>query len=162
MSDRDPPTGFWFEDIELGWSMRTSGRTIRDHEISTFVNLAGFTEPLFLDDRHAVLPGNEGRRLVPAALVYSLAEGLVMQTNVLHYTGIAFLGAELDVRAPTFVGDTIEVDVTVSERRLASRGDRGLVRTQNVVRRGDDVVLDYQPLRIVWCRGHGPHAGAGG
>jgi acyl dehydratase len=113
--------------------------------------LAAFTEPLFMDDRHAHLSGQHGRRLVPGALLFSLAEGLIMMTNVLRHTAIAFLGASMTMKAPVFVGDTIEVEATVIERRLTSSGDRGLVRTQNIVRRGDEPVMHYSPLRMARC-----------
>ncbi len=143
--------GMWYEDFEIGWSMRTAGRTIRDYDVSSFVTVMGFLEPMFMDDRHATL-GNDRRRAVPGAMTMSLAEGLVMQTTTLHHTAVAFLGAEIEVVAPVFGGDTIEVQVEVVERRLTSRKDRGLVRTQNVVLRDGDEVLRYRPLRMVRCK----------
>jgi acyl dehydratase len=144
------PVGLWYEDFEIGWSMRTAGRTIRDFDVSSFVTVMGFLEPLFMDDRHAAL-GNDRRRAVPGAMTMSLAEGLVMQTNTLHHTAVAFLGADIHVVAPVFVGDTIEVQVEVVERRPTKKGDRGLVRTENVVLRDDEEVLRYRPLRMIRC-----------
>ena len=35
--------------------------------------------------------------LVPGMLTFTYAEGLVLQTNVLHGTGIAFMHSEVDV-----------------------------------------------------------------
>jgi acyl dehydratase len=142
--------GLYYEEFEIGWSMRTAGRTVREYDVSTFVSLAGFVEPLFLDDRQANL-GGDGRRLAPGALTLSLAEGLVMQTNVLHHTAVAFLGADVEVMAPVFVSDSIEVHVEVVERRLTSKGDRGLVRTENRVVRDGEEVLRYRPLRMIRC-----------
>jgi acyl dehydratase len=144
------PMGLYYEEFEIGWSMRTAGRTVREYDVSTFVSLAGFVEPLFLDDRQANL-GGDGRRLAPGALTLSLAEGLVMQTNVLHHTAVAFLGADVEVMAPVFVSDSIEVHVEVVERRLTSKGDRGLVRTENRVVRDGEEVLRYRPLRMIRC-----------
>lgn len=91
------------------------------------------------------------RRLVPGALVFTFAEGLVIQTNTLRDTGVAFLGADMEMEAHVYGGDTIEVEITVTERRLSSARDRGIVRTENLVRRGDDVVLVYRPLRMIRC-----------
>jgi acyl dehydratase len=144
------PMGLYYEEFEIGWSMRTAGRTVREYDVSTFVSLAGFVEPLFLDDRQANL-GGDGRRVAPGALTLSLAEGLVMQTNTLHHTAVAFLGADVEVMAPVFVGDSIEVQVEVVERRLTSKGDRGLVRTENRVVRDGEEVLRYRPLRMIRC-----------
>ena len=52
--------------------------------------------------------------------VYSFAEGLLLPT--MQDSGIAFLNAELDVRGPTFVGDTIHVESEVTEHRLTTKG----------------------------------------
>ena len=68
----------------------------------------------------------------------------------MQFTGLAFLHAELDVRAPTVVGDTIHVRAVVTESRPASSGNRGLVRTRNeVVNQRGETVLVYTPLRLV-------------
>ena len=87
---------------------------------------------------------------MPGALVFSYAEGLVMQTGVIHGTGMAFLRADLSVRAPVFVGDTITVVVDVVAARAASTGARGVVTTRNtVVKRGGGTVLVYEPVRLI-------------
>ena len=65
-------------------------------------------------------------------------------------TGIAFLGATLEVKAPTRVGDTIHVECEVVEHRLTSKGDRGLVRFANkVLNQRGETVLEYNPLRLL-------------
>ena len=65
-------------------------------------------------------------------------------------TGLAFLNATLDVKAPTLVGDTIHVEGEVTELRLASRGDRGLARFANrVINQRGESVLEYNPLRLL-------------
>ena len=67
---------------------------------------------------------------------------------------LAFLGAQLDIKAPTRIGDTIHVEAEVIEARLTSKGDRGLVRTSNIVVKQDGtVVLAYNPLRMLKRRG---------
>ena len=121
---------------------RTHRRTILEADLAAFINLSWLTEELFAVEE-------EGRqRLVPGALVYSFAEGLLLPT--MQDTGLAFLNATLDVKAPTVVGDTIHVEAEVIEHRLASKGDRGLVRFRNQVKKEDgEVVLEYNPLRLL-------------
>ncbi len=86
-------------------------------------------------------------RVIPAALVYACAEGLLLPS--MQGTGLAFLNATLDVKGPTFVGDTIHVECTVTEVRETSKG-RGLVRTENkVVNQKGEIVLVYNPLRMM-------------
>jgi acyl dehydratase len=138
--------GFSFEDLKPGFRFRTHRRTIAEADVAAFVNLSWLTEELFTveDDAGRAIKG----RAVPAALVYSFAEGLLLPT--MQDTGLAFLNATLDVKAPTMVGDTIHVEAEVIEHRLASSGERGLVRFANqVVNQRGEVVLEYNPLRLL-------------
>ena len=137
---------FW-NDLAAGDRFRTVGRTITETDLVNFINLSWLTEELFTnteDRKSMAIPG----RVVPAAMVYSCAEGLLLP--MMQGTGLAFLNATLDIKGPTFVGDTIHVECTVKEVRATSKGNRGLVRTQNeVVNQKGEVVLAYNPLRMM-------------
>lgn len=138
--------GFCFEDLRTGFRFRTHRRTITEADLSGFINLSWLTEELFAvnDDSDRAIKG----RAVPAALVYSFAEGLLLPT--MQDTGLAFLNATLDVKGPTIVTDTIHVEAEVLEHRLTSKGDRGLVRFANkVVNQRGETVLQYNPLRLL-------------
>ncbi len=103
--DDVPPfnTGKTWEEMTVGSKLRTASRTVTETDLVNFVALAGFNEPLFYDAGHTGEGGYTGR-LVPGALTYALAEGLVIQSHTLHGTGLAFLHMELDVRAPGLRG----------------------------------------------------------
>jgi len=138
--------GFCYEDLKVGFRFRTHRRTIAEADVSNFVNLTWLTEELFVveDDSQRAIKG----RAVPGALIYAFAEGLLLPT--MQDTGLAFLNATLDIKAPTVVGDTIHVEVEVKEARLTSKGDRGLVRFANqVVNQRGETVLEYNPLRLL-------------
>ncbi len=138
--------GFCYEDLAVGFRFRTHRRTISEADVSNFVNLTWLTEELFAvaDDTRRAIKG----RPVPGALVYAFAEGLLLPT--MQDTGLAFLNATLDIKAPTVVGDTIHVEAEVTEARPTSKGDRGLVRFANrVVNQRNETVLEYNPLRLL-------------
>jgi acyl dehydratase len=138
--------GFAFEDLSPGFKFRTHRRTIAEADLAAFINLTWLTEELFsvADDAGRAIKG----RPVPGALVYSFAEGLLLPT--MQDTGLAFLNCTLEVKAPTLVGDTVHVECEVIEHRLASKGDRGLVRFANkVVNQRGETVLEYNPLRLL-------------
>lgn len=148
MSEAPPVVGrgFSFEDLRIGFRFRTHRRTLAEADVAAFVNLTWLTEELFTveDDSARALKG----RAVPGALVYAFAEGLLLPT--MQDTGLAFLNATLDIKGPTVVGDTIHVEAQVTEHRLTSKGDRGLVRFANkVVNQRGEVVLEYGPLRMM-------------
>src|SRR3954467_895196 len=138
--------GFCFEDLRLGFRFRTHRRTISEADLAQFVNVTWLTEELFTvaDDAGRAIKG----RAVPAALVYAFAEGLLLPT--MQDTGLAFLNATLDVKAPTLIGDTLHVEAEVIEHRLTSKADRGLVRFANkVINQSGRAVLEYNPLRLL-------------
>jgi acyl dehydratase len=141
-------TGFHWNELEVGRRFRTKGRTVTETDLVNFIGLSGLSEELFLN----VMGREEGEaitgRVVPGALVYSMAEGLLLPT--MDGTGLAFLHMDLSVKGPTLVGDTIHVECEVVEVRPTSKGGNGLVRTKNEVRnQNGDVVLVYTPLRMV-------------
>ncbi len=138
--------GFSFEELKPGFRFRTHRRTIAEADLAAFVNLTWLTEELFAveDDSARAIKG----RPVPGALVYSFAEGLLLPT--MQDTGLAFQNATLDIKGPTVVGDTLHVECEVTEHRLASKGDRGLVRFANkVINQRGETVLEYNPLRLL-------------
>lgn len=153
MRDDRPPLllrGRCWEDQPVGYRFRTARRTVTEADLVAFVTLCGFSEGLFLDAEASRAEGGYSGRLVPGSLTFSYAEGLVVQSGVIAGTGVAYLGATVEVKAPVFVGDTIEVHVGVTESRASSSPGRGVVTTLNEVfnQRGE-LVLRYRPARLV-------------
>lgn len=148
--------GLHFEDLPVGRKFRTIGRTLTEADLVAFIGVTGMTEVLFSNVEFLKEESDITRRVVPAAMVYSFAEGLLGHATMQH-TGFAFLHMELNVVGPTFAGDTIHVRCEVIEsRRSSSRPNRGLVRSRNeVVKQDGKVVLTYTPLRMVKARGTG-------
>jgi acyl dehydratase len=143
----------WFEDYDAGFRMTTARRTVTEYDILSFVTLGGFHEALFLDEDYLREQTEFGARIAPGALVFSYAEGLVIQTGYLAGSAIAFLSASLDVKGPVKLGDTIGVEVAFNDKRLARRGDRGVVTTSNVVRnQAGTTVLEYTASRLIRTR----------
>jgi len=139
--------GFHFEELAVGDRFRTTARTITEADLVCFINFSWLTEEVFTN-----VAGRDGvalpARVVPGAMVYAMAEGLL--TPAIQHVGLAFLHADLDVKGPSCVGDTLHVEVEITEARLTSKGDRGLVRAINrVVNQRGEAVLIYKPLRLV-------------
>jgi acyl dehydratase len=141
--------GIPFEGWTVGRRLKTVGRTITDADITNFVCVTGMLEVLFTNldylEKESLIKG----RLAPGALVYSFAEGLLMQ-SVMQHTGLAFLGMEMKVEGPSFAGDTIHVRVEVTEARPTSKPGRGIVTTRNeVVNQKGEVAMTYKVTRMV-------------
>ena len=148
--------GLHFEDLPVGRQFRTIGRTLTEADLVNFIGVTGMTEVLFSNIEFLKSESDITQRVVPGAMVYAFAEGLLVHATMQH-TGFAFLNMQLDVKAPTFAGDTIHVECEVVEsRRSASPPNRGLVRTFNrVVKQDGSTVLTYNPLRMVKAKTSG-------
>ena len=144
-----PQRGWVFGELPVGKRWSTSRRTVTETDLMVYATQFGFTEGLFLDHEAAQRAGYAGR-LVPGSLVMSLAEGLVISGGSIWGTGVAYLGADVQVKGPTFVNDTLQVVVEVTEARLTSRGDRGVVTTRNdVYNQHGEIVMVYTPSRMI-------------
>lgn len=117
-----------FNDINVGDKFLTPGKTVTDTHVTTFVGLGGYLAPFFLDEEYA--KGTVfGGRVVPGRVTVLLMGGLVEQAEIFDLDGlIAMLGLDkVRVQAPLRIGDTIKVEVEITEKRLTSKGDRGII-----------------------------------
>ena len=140
--------GFCWNDIDVGYRFKTIGRTITEADIVNFIGCTVMVEVLFTNLEYGVAHAPDYGRVAPAALVYAIAEGLLVQATM-QQTGLAFLNMELDVKGPTRTGDTVHAECEVVECRATSH-NRGLVRTHNdIVNQNGETVITYTPLRLM-------------
>src|SRR4030095_12095070 len=100
--------GMTFEEFHSGDHFTTGRRTITEHDIMQFVTLVCLTEPLFLDLEYIRHESLYGERIAPGSLTFGMAEGLTVQTGIIHGTGMAFAGLDkMRLFGPVKVGDTI-------------------------------------------------------
>ena len=141
--------GMYWQDMKVGNTYTTFGRTITEPDIVNFVSCTGMLELLFTNAVYRETESAIKGRLSPGALVFSIAEGLVI-AGTIQGTGMAFLGMELDIKGPTFAGDTVHVEIEVTESRETSKPGRGIVKTRNtVVNQHGKVVMVYNPVRMM-------------
>jgi acyl dehydratase len=131
--------GVFFDDYQVGAHYRTLARTVSETDIVNFVNLGGFVEPLFMDMEYVAKESVFGRRAAPGAMTFALSEGLVMQTGLIHGTGMAWLG-----------GDTIHVEVDIADKRETKKPDRGIVTYKHrVLNQRGEVVMEMTLQRMI-------------
>jgi acyl dehydratase len=141
--------GKTWEEMTEGSAFATAKRTVTEADLIQFITWAGFNEPLFYDASHAAAGGYTGR-LIPGAMIYCLAEGLILQSGVLAGTGLAFMHMELSVQRPVYVGDTLHAIVRTTQSRASSKPGRGVVTAHVSVRnQRDEEVLVFTPVRLI-------------
>ena len=141
--------GFTWEQLSAGQKFRTLNRTVTETDLMMFVGVTGMVEVIFTDHTFGAEKGTIQGRFVPAALTYSLIEGLLCQTMI-QGTGLAMLELKKQVLAPVRVGDTIHGEVEVSSIRPTSKGNRAIVvSTVEIKNQKDEVVIKYEATRML-------------
>src|SRR3979490_1950458 len=114
--------GFTWEQLSPGQRFRTLNRTLTETDLVMFTGVTGMLETIFTDHTFGGKGAIQGQ-FVPAALTYSLIEGLLCQ-SMIQGTGLAMLELKKQVLAPVCVGDTVHAAVEVTSVRTTSKGTR--------------------------------------
>lgn len=142
--------GLTYEEHAVGTTYQTLGRTVSEADICAFVNLCGFNEPLFMDMEYVAKESVFKRRAAPGAMTFALSEGLIMQTGLIHGTGMSYLGGEIRIVSPVLEGDTLRVGVTITDKRETKKSDRGIVTYRHeVTNQRGEIVLEATVKRMI-------------
>ncbi|WP_411374919.1 MaoC/PaaZ C-terminal domain-containing protein [Arthrobacter sp. MPF02] len=126
-----PSATRYFEDLQVGDSWLSQGRTITETDVVIFATWSGDMHPLHTNQEYASRTLYGGRIFHgPGAL--AIAFGLEMGMGWKERSAIAFLGIhDWKLTAPVRIGDTISVREQVAELRPSvTKADRGIVKTQ--------------------------------
>ncbi|MCC6535274.1 MAG: acyl dehydratase [Burkholderiales bacterium] len=139
--------GYYWQDVEAGTRYRTINRTVTETDLVNFISVTGMLETIFIDATFEV--GAIKGRFVPAALSYTLIEGLQCQ-SLFQGTGLALLEVEKKVLKPVMVGDTIHGEIEILAVKPTSKGNRAVVTSINdVLNQDGDKVLSYKAVRMM-------------
>ena len=144
-------TGITFEGFHPGDRFVTGRRTVTETDIVQFVHLVGLFEPLFIDAEYIRKESLFGERIAPGSLTFAMAEGLTVQTGIIHGTGMAFVGIDkMKLFGPVKVNDTIQVDIEVLDTKAVPARGGGIVRYRQQVRnqRGE-MIMEYDVARLI-------------
>ena len=92
-----------------------------------------------------------GERIAPGSLTFGMAEGLTVQTGLIHGTGMAFAGLDkMRLFGPVKVNDTIQVEIEVLDTKPVPARGGGIVRYHQWVKnqRGE-TIMEYDVARLI-------------
>ena len=124
--EADGPRGLYFEEFEIGATMRTRGRTISEADLVQFAALTGDYNPMHTDAEYS-RGSSMGERVAHGMLSLSYAIGQAYQLGILERTVLGFRGLEMKFSNPVFIGDTIHAELKVVETKPAHRLGGGVV-----------------------------------
>ncbi len=121
------PNKYW-NDFTLGQKIKTNGITVTESHVVTWAGLTMDFYPLHMDKEFAAKTVF-GERIVHGPLTFALAVGLLGQTGIAEDSVIAWLGVDnMRIPAPVKIGDTIHVEVEVTELRETKRPEQGFTK----------------------------------
>lgn len=114
------PIGWYFEEFEVGATMRTRGRTITESDIINFAGVTGDYNPMHTSEPYAKTT-QFGQRIAHGMLAMSFAVGQAYQLGFLEQTILAFRELDMKFSLPVFIGDTLHIELEVKETKPMAR-----------------------------------------
>jgi acyl dehydratase len=114
---------------------------VTEADVVTYAGLSGDFNPLHTDEEYSKR-SPYGARIAHGPLVMALGLGLIARLGLTDGTSLGILGLE-DWRftLPVKLGDTITAHFTISSKRMASTGKRGILsRTVEILNQRGEVV----------------------
>lgn len=122
------PRGRFFEEFQEGEEFRTAGKTVTEADLVIYTGLSGDYNPLHVDEEYARTTVYK-TRIAQGFLGLALASGLYSRLGIFDDTIVGFVGLEnWRFLLALYIGDTITVRLTVAEKRVTSKPERGIVK----------------------------------
>ena len=144
-----------FDDLTVGLSCVSVGRTVTEADIVSFAGLSGDYNQLHVDEQFARQTVHGGR-IAHGLLVLSILSGLSTRTPLMQGLGptiVGLVGLQCRFKQATKIGDTVHVRLTVAELKPTSKGGRGIVvLNRDAINQQGEVVLESVWSLMVRCR----------
>lgn len=136
--------GLTFDQFELGQTFSTASRTVTEADVVAFAGLSGDFNPLHTDETFARTTPF-GERIAHGMLGAAIATGLANQLGVFEGTTLALLTQTIRYTGAIRFGDTLHLELKVTEKKETSKPDRGVVTFDTtVVNQDERTVIEGQ------------------
>lgn len=152
----------YFEDLEIGEEYVSQGRTITEADGVMWSALTADWTPLHVDEEFAKTTPF-GTRIPPGLMTQALTHGLISRLDgPQRIASIAFLQMTVRYTGAVHFGDTLHAALRIKDKRLTSKGDKGIVTYEcRTINQRGDVAQESEWLIMVACRPN-PRAGTPG
>jgi acyl dehydratase len=135
-----PAGKYFYDDLQVGAYFRTGRITVTESHIVAFAGMSGDFFGVHMDDGFARQQGFPGR-IAHGLLGLCLIDGLKNRADV-QLQAVASLGwNDWSFKAPILPGESIGATISVTEMRLTSSGERGVVHLSFEVENQDGVTV---------------------
>jgi acyl dehydratase len=142
------PARRYFEEIQVGESYESPGRTITEADIVMFAGLSGDYNIIHTDAEY-MKTSIFGERIAHGLLGLSIQAGLLGRAMA-PYASLGVAGLRWKFKNPIKIGDTIRVRGTVTGKKDTDETTRGIVTLERtVVNQRDEVVQEGETDLLV-------------
>ena len=150
----------YFEDLAIGETFVSQGRTITETDTVMWSALTADWTPMHVDEEMAKSTPF-GTRIPPGLMSQAFSHGLLSRLEgPQRIASIAFFSLAIRYTGVVLIGDTLHADLRIKDKRLTSKGDKGIVvyecRTLN---QRAEVVQTSDWEILVACRGRAASGG---
>jgi acyl dehydratase len=137
-------TGLTFEGFEIGATYESQARTITEADVVNFAGLSGDYNPLHTDAEFAQTTPF-GERIVHGMLTVAISTGMSNWTGLFAGTTLALMEQNIQYKGAVKFGDTVHLQLEVTEKKETSKPDRGVVKfAARMLNQRGDLVVDMQ------------------
>ncbi|MDH2239384.1 MaoC/PaaZ C-terminal domain-containing protein [Pigmentiphaga sp. GD03639] len=146
----------YYDDLEPGGQWLSPRRTVTEADVVNFAGLSGDYNALHTDAVHAA-QHPFGQRAAHGLLTLAIASGLTTRMPVYRLmdpSRLALTELSCRWRKPVFIGDTIQVALSVGEKRLSGRrpGTGKVTLERTVLNQHGEVVMESAWITLMKLR----------
>ena len=141
----------YWEDYNVGEKCTTPKKTITATAIDIINSLGGFIEPLFLDHEF-VKTTVFGEPIAPGVITVLMMGGLEQMVEMWDIESAIALTGLNNIRflAPLKAGDTIRVEMEITQKTETKRADRGIIVHKSVCKnQRDEVIAEMETVHLM-------------
>lgn len=138
------PGGLTYDEFEIGAAYRSQARTITEADVVAFAGISGDFNPLHTDAEFASTTPF-GERIVHGMLTVAISTGMSNWTGLFEGTTIALMEQNIQYKGAVKFGDTVHLQLEVTEKNETSKPDRGIVKfAARMLNQRDELVVDMK------------------
>ena len=142
----------YYEEIEVGESYESPGRTVTETDLVLFAGLSGDYNVLHTDAEF-MKTSIFGERIAHGLLGLAIQSGLFSRATKAYAT-LGFVGLRWKFKGPIKIGDTVRLRARVSAKEDGGKPDCGLITVQRtLVNQRGEVVQEGETDLLVAKRG---------
>ena len=148
-------SGLTFDQFHLGDTFTSQARTVTEADVVNFAGLSGDFNPLHTDAEFGKATPFGGR-IAHGMLAAAMATGMANWTGVFEGTTLALMEQVIQYKGAVKFGDTIYLELRVSDKKETSKPDRGVVVFETHVcnQDGKAVIEGKWTLMMKRCNEH--------